>query len=48
MEVVCARQVGDGVTTQVARHQPGLFVCVEAVLGLLWDPSRTVAFGLVE
>jgi len=50
MEVVRARQVGDGRTGQVAtaRYQPRLFVWVEAVLGLYRDSSRTLAFGLVE
>jgi hypothetical protein len=47
MELVCARQVADRVTTQVARHQPRLFVGVEPVLDLHWDSGRTVAFWLV-
>ena len=36
----------DGVTIQVGGNQLCLSVCVEAVLYLLWDPSRAVAFGL--
>ncbi len=48
MELVCARQVPDGVTSQVGSYQTRLFGCVEPVLDLLWDLSRTVAFGVVE
>jgi hypothetical protein len=47
MELVCARQVADGVTSQVGSYQTRLFGCVEPVLDLLWDLSRAVAFGLI-
>ena len=46
MEVVSARQVADGVASQVSGYNPCLFGCVEAVLDLLSDLTRTVAFGL--
>ena len=48
MELERVRQVPDGRAQPVSIHESGLFVCVEAVLGLLWGPSGTVAFGLVE